>query len=481
MFLKNSATKILLFVLFSFLFIFSQVSALTIIDDFEDYGSNLCASNWVDYYSSSTFICGYAYVGTYQSSKRASFYYMSNASSNPIYHSDVPSFASLDSISITYMSNYNWNSTFWGNSPVRYFLYGDDYNESLFVSMRCNSSSLIDCTYNLNQTGTQSCGSLIASNCNANTTYIVSLNKIDDSHYQLSVNGNDSSEIYIDFVPTSWSFLPKTYSKSSYVDYYDNFLIEYSPTVVVVDGECGTDNGQIIETYPENFCGAGELIPLSYLQTFTGWQWACSGLNGGLTAWCGATWGELGENAVCGADDGEILTEDPVNLCLVGQYMPDSMIQTVTGWQWLCMGVGSGEHARCSSIMDYSIIIGFPQLPQSEDCSSYSVPDSWFCEMNNIAKSIILPSHDKLNDLNMAINQIQAKAPFNYIAKATEKLSELQDIEQGDITMTLWGNTGTISLSPFSDFFSQIKIAIGFLFSLGFLFWGINYIKRVFI
>jgi hypothetical protein len=246
---------------------------------------------------------------------------------------------------------------------------------------------------------------------------------------------------------------------------------------------CGSDNGQTLSTAPTNFCATGTLITPSYVQTATGWSWSCSGVNGGTQANCSARLGQNPNNAVCGSDNGQTLSTAPTNFCATGTLITPSYVQTATGWSWDCGGLNGGALAHCFATMQQSLIVNYPTLPNQDDCSSYSVPDSWFCQISNMLKSAILPSSSKLNELNQAINFIGAKAPFNYINSANLKLQELKTniSTSSTLSFTLLGNTGNINLNAWGNSLIGIRRVLAVLFAIGFLFWSINYIKRIFV
>jgi len=268
----------------------------------------------------------------------------------------------------------------------------------------------------------------------------------------------------------------KTGSNVSNFTLDDYKILNESP--LIVNGACGSDNGATLSTDPINFCSAGNLITPSYVETATGWSWQCSGLNGGTTASCSATFGNTPNSGSCGSDNGATLSTDPINFCSTGTLVYPTFITTATGWSWDCAGSSGGSIAHCKASKSESII-NYPTAPTEEDCSTYTIPDIWFCQIGNTIRSIFFPSASKLEELNQTYNAIGNKAPFNYINTLKYQIENL-NIQDGDITMTLLGSTGTISLDAWGEVSGGIKRITSLLFSLAFLFWALNYIKHFF-
>ncbi|MEI6206916.1 MAG: DUF1566 domain-containing protein [Desulfuromonadales bacterium] len=97
--------------------------------------------------------------------------------------------------------------------------------------------------------------------------------------------------------------------------FLDGWLVLTSPSIIKVDGTCGTANGTIITIAPtSNLCIAG--TP----STVTGsgpWNWSCSGSGGGANATCSAsklsnsslTWRHRGDGTIYGmTTDGNAIT-----------------------------------------------------------------------------------------------------------------------------------------------------------------------------
>lgn len=259
--------------------------------------------------------------------------------------------------------------------------------------------------------------------------------------------------------------------------YIDNVIITDNSAI---NGVCGSDNGQILTSTPTNLCTSGNatsILPLS-----TGWSWNCEGTGGGSNSVCFAEWGQAPISAVCGSDNGQTLTSTPTNLCSQGIVGIGTFNATSTGWSWQCTGWNSQDVVNCSAIKDITIS-NFPTIPPDEDCSSYSIPDKWFCEMKNLLSSAFLPSRGKIQDLNVAIKSINNKAPFNYLQAIDQNFTNTTNniTESSTMNFCIRGACGNISLSAWGENILIFKRFLMLLFSLSFTFWAINYIKRLYI
>jgi hypothetical protein len=121
-------------------------------------------------------------------------------------------------------------------------------------------------------------------------------------------------------------------------------------------------------------------------------------------------------------------------------------------------------------------------MPEETDCSSLTFPDNLLCNIENLLKTGFLPSAIAMNNLNNAVNQVQQKAPFNYLNVAIEKISNIKDdIASESISMSLMGNSSTLNINSFtSDFMPSVKSFFTLMIVFGFIFWGIAYIKHFF-
>ena len=307
-----------------------------------------------------------------------------------------------------------------------------------------------------------------------------------DIDYKLSSGGNlESGEITIDngypfnFYRTDGgggTYVPDlTYPLTS----FNSFPLV--PLPADVDGVCGTADGSTFnyaDYDTQDWCSAGDFY-------FSGTEYngtmiySCTGTGGGATDTCSASYYINGD---CGTVSGTTQTSLSIeneNLCSYSYLLDEtSFSNTATGWSWICNGLYGGQDNFCSAD---KTDIAFPVLPESEDCSSYSFPNSWICNINNTITSAFLPSAEKMNDLNLSINALQQKAPFNYLNLAKTKITELTgNISQDSLSITILGNTSTLNETGLTDFADNIKKFFSLVLMFAFLFWGLNYIKHFF-
>lgn len=255
-----------------------------------------------------------------------------------------------------------------------------------------------------------------------------------------------------------------------------------APPPVPINATCGSSDRQTYSyptTLPEDFCATGELITPSLVYDGYGWNWSCSGLYGGESVFCEA-YNSSSVDAVCGADDGGTFlnTSEMTEACSMGSLIFPSFVETSSGWSWICAGINGGSQAYCSATLSTTT---YPTLPTEEDCSSYTFPDKWICEIKNLLTSAFLPSESKLNELNVAINSFQGKAPFNYLSSSINKFNDLKNgISESDLNITLMSNTSEVNLNDLTGLYDIIKGFFTIMVVLAFIFWGVGYIKHFF-
>lgn len=264
--------------------------------------------------------------------------------------------------------------------------------------------------------------------------------------------------------------------------YVDNFTI--SDTLLSndpdpIDGVCGAANGSTFDWDDfdnQDFCSAGDF----YLAGDSGERiiYHCAGLNGGTTQYnCSASYYY---NGVCGSASGSSFSSLDVSsagLCSSGYVSEGSFLESGSGWSWICSGSGSSSFCNATKSL-----ISFPEMPEETDCSSLTFPDNLLCNIENLLKTGFLPSASALNNLNNAVNQIQQKAPFNYLNVAIEKIRNVKDnITSESISMSLMGNSSTLNINSLtSDFMPSVKSFFTLMIVFAFIFWGIAYIKHFF-
>lgn len=253
----------------------------------------------------------------------------------------------------------------------------------------------------------------------------------------------------------------------------------------IIDGVCGDDNGTYLTTAPTLLCSSGIEGELYEDLIFNkDWRWTCYGLNGGTDENCVAYLAEEAIDGVCGTENGQsVASLDYDNLCSVGWY-GGSVVQTFDGWTWSCYGFNDGAVDFCSATNTGAEIP--PELPDISDvptptdCSVFSGIDAVLCNFGNTIQGFFLPSTEKMVELQTAINKVGNVFPFNYLRAISNIFSNVSTASQ-NLTMTIWGQTETLT-TDFLDlpFVEKIRDFFTILLMIGFLFWGINYIKHFF-
>ncbi len=257
----------------------------------------------------------------------------------------------------------------------------------------------------------------------------------------------------------------------------NNFPISSTP--ISVNGVCGSANSSTFDWADfdnQDFCSSGDF----YLSGDNGERiiYACEGLNGGTTQYnCSASYYY---NGVCGSASGSSFSSLDISsagLCSSGYVSEGSFLESGSGWTWVCSGSGSSSFCNATKSL-----ISFPEMPEETDCSSLTFPNNLLCNIENLLKTGFLPSASALNNLNNAVNQVQQKAPFNYLNVAIEKIRNIKDnIASESISMSLMGNSSTLNINSFiSDFMPSVKSFFTLMIIFGFIFWGIAYIKHFF-
>lgn len=249
-----------------------------------------------------------------------------------------------------------------------------------------------------------------------------------------------------------------------------------------VNGVCGTSNQiEASEMPTTGLCSSGTATTYP----FTGliWQWSCNGSNGGTNDNCFAyATGEQNVTPVCGSNNTQNFSDwsqvdtSPTAYCSVGLQINNSY--TSSGQFWSCTTLGTSTSVSCSFTVTAS---SYPSLPSETDCSSYAVPDKWFCEMNNTLKSFFLPSQSKLDEFNQTMNSLKNKAPFNYLSVAGASINSLsQNINTKSLSITILGNNGVIPLDEISSLTDILKKFSIVLTSIAMFLWARIYITHFF-
>jgi hypothetical protein len=305
------------------------------------------------------------------------------------------------------------------------------------------------------------------SGCTGNNPYAVGL-------------PSDTGDIYVQLWDANCSVGGCPNTQGYYLTYNHTGSVYSITGLAPVDGVCGVDNGQTTNAEPPIIPHVLCIVGTQSAVAFDGyqWTWTCTGSNGGATASC-VSYNTNPVNATCGSDNGQTIGSVS-NFCGVGALIYPTFVNTLTGWTWTCAGINGGENSYCSATN--SGAGSYPTIPTLQDCSGLSIPNSWICEINNAVQSALLPSQAKLNELQKTLNKINGRFPFNFISAAETSFTNIKNsLLTGSTTLafTLLGHTGNIETSG-NTFISTIKIFSSFLFLLGFLFWGVGYIKHFF-
>lgn len=297
--------------------------------------------------------------------------------------------------------------------------------------------------------------------------------------YRLFINEYTSADLPLlsdiqDCVPSN--FNPRLVGFSDFANTnikIDDFSIHWT-NPFNADGVCGADNGQQLNSIPVNLCSVGEATTV--LSNPTGWTWECLPVNLGLIDYCSAIRGENAIAGVCGADNGQILSNPPVNFCNAGLLVLGSYSENPEGYSWQCSGTFSEIVENCSATKG---TIFFPEPPDTEDCSGLSVLEGLVCEVKNLIASAFTPSSDAINRLNQSLYNIKNKAPFNYLYGFLNQVENISITETESTNFCIMGHCGNIEIM--NTLAENTKISFTFLFSLGFIFYLLNYIKRFFL
>jgi hypothetical protein len=113
---------------------------------------------------------------------------------------------------------------------------------------------------------------------------------------------------------------------------------------VPVSGVCGASNGKTFATIPSSgFCNSGTQSSVSGSGP---WTWSCAGAYGGSSASCSATKGVL-VNGSCGTSNGQSLASAPSSgLCNTGTA---TSVSGSGPWSWSCSGAYGGSSISCSA------------------------------------------------------------------------------------------------------------------------------------
>lgn len=287
--------------------------------------------------------------------------------------------------------------------------------------------------------------------------------------------------VFFSYLDDSYNWVAHAYIPITISGSIDSPIYSITPSTPV-DGVCGSSNQIESSQMPTTgLCTSGT----AHTYPFSGliWQWSCEGANGGTTENCFAyATGNQNVTPTCGSNNGQTFSSwslvdiNSSSYCSVG--LQTNNAYTSNGQTWSCTTLGVATSVDCSfTVMPTT----YPTLPSETDCSTYTIPDKWFCEMNNTLKSFFLPSKAKLDEFNQTMNALKNKAPFNYLSVAGTSMNTLStNINTKDIQFTFMGNTGTVNLNDISALVSIIKIFSVIMISIAMFFWARIYITHFF-
>lgn len=266
------------------------------------------------------------------------------------------------------------------------------------------------------------------------------------------------------------------------VDAENNMLEGLSPSI---DGTCGTADGTIPATIPipdGDACATGTVNNMNSYYSFDGliYSWNCLGSGEGISVTCETLPIPDAINGVCGLANGGTFSVEPNELekCDVG-YTNNSTLTILNGWTWTCFGFYNGINVNCSAT--YGENEPPPIYPDQNDCDTFTGIENIICNIGNTIQGIFLPSASKLTELQTTINGVNNIFPFNYLQIISKTFTDVGNIQENSLTLTIMGNTETINPAFFNlPIFAIIKQSFTVLIILAFIFWAIGYIKNFF-
>ncbi|MAS87488.1 MAG: hypothetical protein CMH30_05885 [Micavibrio sp.] len=117
---------------------------------------------------------------------------------------------------------------------------------------------------------------------------------------------------------------------------------------LAVNGSCGAAaGGAAVAAQPTSSqCSAGNYADTGDTSSY--WQWYCTGINGGASAFCQRARSATVVNGACGsaASGGAVISQPSYNHCSAGSFSDTS--DTSTSWRWYCNGTGGGNNTLCT-------------------------------------------------------------------------------------------------------------------------------------
>lgn len=126
-----------------------------------------------------------------------------------------------------------------------------------------------------------------------------------------------------------------------------------------------------------------------------------------------------------------------------------------------------------------------------EDCDTFSGIDKIICDIRNTIVSAFYPTPAKLQELQNNADIFKSKFPFNYILATQDFFDSVNQNSQTQqaLTLNILGTSGNVDFSFWQQssggtitgtFLSIFRGFLTILVLVVFIFWGINYAKRIF-
>lgn len=132
------------------------------------------------------------------------------------------------------------------------------------------------------------------------------------------------------------------------------------------------------------------------------------------------------------------------------------------------------------------------EAPELEDCDLLEGAEMWLCKIKNFIAELFLPTQEKVDNLKQTIDNFKTKFPFNYASSLSVFFNTIKTSldTPKDIPVEIFGNPGNLNF----DFLEATETIGGTpetiknilfdfttaLIVIGFLFWIISFIKRIF-
>ena len=136
-------------------------------------------------------------------------------------------------------------------------------------------------------------------------------------------------------------------------------------------------------------------------------------------------------------------------------------------------------------------IISPPPLPPTEDCSGYDLLPRLVCELKNYIGRIFLPDASTTLALHNNLDLVRQKFPYNYIFVTKDFISGVKnELSTSTPVLSLFGATSTFGFGIFDanvnfagsnqSIASILRTFFTFIILLAFVFWAIDYLRKIF-